>query len=175
MNSHSARRPRPPASCPIMQCRSQPGGLVGLSVFDLLLPATPLSLLDVLFLPLLLLLRVPLPAALLSGLLHGLELSRHVPLAFALLGHVAPGHVLSGSEEFLRFNSERDEKHYPHGRGSPRSTRDGSHHWSAFISSLTSFLSCRSEMLRPSRASASSSSFVSVSCSPPLKASEFSS
>lgn len=77
--------------------------LVGLSVFDLLLPAIPLSLLDVLLFPLLLLILVPLPAALFPGLLHGLILVRHIPLAG--LGHVASGHWLSGSQEFLWINS----------------------------------------------------------------------
>lgn len=66
---------------------------------DLLFAAVPLSLLDVLLLPLGLLLVVPGPAALLAGLLHGLELVLHV--SFAKLGHVAPLHWLSGFEEFL--------------------------------------------------------------------------
>lgn len=82
---------------------------MGLSVFDLLLPATPLSLLDVLLLPLLLLLVVPLPAALLPGLLHGLKLVRHIPLVFVQLWHVASGHRLSRSEEFLWFDSEKED------------------------------------------------------------------
>lgn len=84
--------------------------LVGLSVFDLLLPAIPLSLLDVLLPPLLLLIVVPLPAALLPGLLHGLKLVRHTPLVFVQLWHVAFGHWLSRSEEFLWFDSEREDK-----------------------------------------------------------------
>lgn len=83
---------------------------MGLSVFDLLLPAIPLSLLDILILPLLLLLIVPLPAALLPGLLHGLKLARHVPLVFALLWHIASGHRLSGSEESLWFDSESEDE-----------------------------------------------------------------
>lgn len=74
---------------------------MGLSVFDLLFPATPLFLLDVLLLPLLLLLLVPLPAAVLPGLLHGLKLACHIALVLAQLWHVASGHRLSGSEEFL--------------------------------------------------------------------------
>lgn len=76
--------------------------LVGLSVFDLLLPAIPLPLLDVLVLPLLLLFLVPLPAALLPGFLHRLKLARHVSLFFALLWNVASGHWLSGPEKFLK-------------------------------------------------------------------------
>ena len=82
---------------------------MGLSVFDLHLPAVPLSLLDILFLPLLLLLLVPLPAALLPGLLHRRKLVRHIPLVFVQLWHVASGHRLSGSEEFLWFDSERGD------------------------------------------------------------------
>lgn len=86
------------------------GRLVGLSAFDLLLPAMPLSLLDVLLLPLLLLLPVPLPAALLPGLLHGLKFARHVLLVFVELWHVASCHQLSGSEEFLWFNSRKNDE-----------------------------------------------------------------
>lgn len=86
------------------------GGLVGLSVFDLLFPAMPLSLLDVLLLPLLLLVPVPLPAALLPGLLHGLKLARHVLLVFVEFRHVASCHQLSGSEEFLWFNSRKNDE-----------------------------------------------------------------
>lgn len=86
------------------------GRLVGLSVFDLLLPAMPLSLLDVLLLPLLLLLPVPLPAALLPDLLHGLKFARHVLLVFVELWHVASCHRLSGSEEFLWFDSRKNDE-----------------------------------------------------------------
>lgn len=71
------------------------------SLFDLLLSAIPLSLLDVLILPLLLLVFVSLPAPLLSGLLHGLKLALCGSLLFGHLRHVAPGHRLLGSEQFL--------------------------------------------------------------------------
>lgn len=97
--------------CHASSCHAGHGRrLVWFCVFDLLLPATPLSLLDILLLSLLLLLVVPLPAALLPGLLHGLKLAWHIPLVFVQLWHVASGHWLSGSEEFLWLNSERDDK-----------------------------------------------------------------
>ena len=74
---------------------------MGLSLFDLLLAAAVLPLLDVLLLPLLLLLGVPHPASLLAGLLHGLELVLHVPLV-RVLGHVAAGHGPTGPQQLLR-------------------------------------------------------------------------
>ena len=94
-----------------MPCGHQPGGagLVGLSLFDLLLPAAVLPLLDVLLLPLLLLLCVPMPAPLLAGLLHGLELVLHVALV-RVLGHVAAGHGPTGPQQLLWGESEGTER-----------------------------------------------------------------
>lgn len=75
--------------------------LVSFSLLDLLLPAIPLSLLDILLLPLLLLLFVSLPAALFSGLLHGLKLVLHGAPLFVHLWHITPGHRPLESEQFL--------------------------------------------------------------------------
>lgn len=82
--------------------------LVGLAIFDLLLPSTPLSLLDVLLPPLILLVLVPLPTALIPGFLHGFKLACHIPLFFAHIGHVASGHRLSGFEEFLWLKEQNN-------------------------------------------------------------------
>lgn len=107
-----------------MPCRDTNTGVV---CVDLLLPAAPLSLSNVLFLPPLMFLLTPPLTALLPGLLHRFKLICCVPLA--KLGHIAPRHWLGSGKEDL-FGETMDErgKRKEEGKKEDRKEKDCKRH-----------------------------------------------